>query len=58
MHFLKSFNREKSTQDEKVHFIKGNELKLTQVELSSFFFKSVGQDLLAKETQKKVVQQT
>ena len=41
-----------------MHFIKGNELKLTQVELSSFFFKSVGQDLLAKETQKKVVQQT
>ena len=42
MHFLKSFNREKSTQEEKVRFMKGNELKLNQVELLSFFnFKSM-----------------
>ena len=40
--FFNSLSREKSTQDEKVHFIKGNKLKLTQVELLSFFiFKSV-----------------
>ena len=38
---LKSFIQVKSTQEEKVHFIKGNELKLTQVQLLSFFFKSV-----------------
>ena len=42
VYFLKSFSREKSTQDEKVCLIKGNELKVTQVELlSSFIFKSV-----------------
>ena len=34
--------RGKSTQDEKVRFIKGNESKLIQVELLSFFiFKNV-----------------
>ena len=34
--------REKLTQDETVRFIKGNELKVTQVDLhSSFIFKSV-----------------
>ena len=38
MHHFKSFSRIKSTQDEKVHSIKGNELKLTQFELLSFFF--------------------
>ena len=32
------FNRVQSTQDEKARFIKGNELKLTQVELFSFLF--------------------
>ena len=36
MHYFKSFNRVQSTQDEKARFIKGNELKLTQVELFSF----------------------
>ena len=42
MHFLKSLSREKSTQDEKMRFIQRNVLKLTQVELLSFFsFKSV-----------------
>ena len=38
MHYFKSFSRVKSTQDEKARFIKGNELKLTQVELLSFLF--------------------
>ena len=38
MHFLKFFCREKSTQDEKARFIKGNDLDLTQAELFSFFF--------------------
>ena len=37
MHHFKSFSRVKSTQDQKVHFIKGNELKLTRVELLLFF---------------------
>ena len=37
-HHFKSFSRVKSTQDEKVRLIKGNELKLTQDELLSFFF--------------------
>ena len=32
------FNRVQSTQDEKARFIKGNELKLTHVELFSFLF--------------------
>ena len=32
MHFFKPFSRAKSTEDEKVHFIKGNELKVNQVE--------------------------
>ena len=36
--FFKLLSREKSIQDEKVRFIKGNELKLTQVELFLFFF--------------------
>ena len=41
-HLLKSFSRENLTQDEKAHFIKGNELKVNQFELLSFFiFKSV-----------------
>ena len=41
-HYFKLFNRVQSTQDEKARFIKGNELKLTQVELFSFlFFKRV-----------------
>ena len=41
VHFLNLLSREKSTLDEKVHFKKGKELKLTQVELLSFFiFKS------------------
>ena len=35
--FKKSFSRKKSTQDEKVRFIKGYELKLTQVELIHSF---------------------
>ena len=39
MHHIKSFTRVKSTQNEKVCFIIANELKLTQVELLSFFFK-------------------
>ena len=37
-HYFKLNNRVQSTQDEKARFIKGNELKLTQVELFSFFF--------------------
>ena len=37
VHYLKLFRRIKPTQDEKVHFIWWNELKLTQVELLSFF---------------------
>ena len=43
MHFFKSLNSEKSSQDEKERFIKGNEFKVTQFELLSIFiFKSVG----------------
>ena len=38
VYFFKSFSREKSTQDERVRFIKGNQLKVTQVKLLSFFF--------------------
>ena len=38
VHYFKLFNRVQSTQDEKARFIKGNELKLTQIELFSFFF--------------------
>ena len=42
MHFLKWLSREKTTQDQKVHFIKGNELSLTQVNLHSFIiFKNI-----------------
>ena len=42
MHHFKYFSRVKSTQDKKVRFIRGNELKLTQVDLLSFFiFKNV-----------------
>ena len=37
MHIFKSCSREKSTQDEKVRFIKENEFKSTQVELLSIF---------------------
>ena len=33
MHHFKSFSRVKSIQDEKVRFIKGNELKLIQIQL-------------------------
>ena len=40
--FFKSLCREKLTEDENVRFIKGNKLKLAQVELLSFLiFKSV-----------------
>ena len=47
LHFLYSFSREKLTQDEKVYFTKGNELKITQVELLSFFiFKSIAYETL------------
>ena len=37
VHYFKSFSGVKSTQDEKVRFIEGNELKLTQVVIFSFF---------------------
>ena len=37
VHFFKSFNQEKSNQDEKIHFIKGNELKLTRVNFILYF---------------------
>ena len=37
MHFLKFFIREKSTQNEKVRFIKENDLKVSQIQLLSFF---------------------
>ena len=33
VHIFKSFGQEKSTQDEKVRYIKENELKVTQLEL-------------------------
>ena len=42
VHPFKSFNREKSTQDEKVRFIKGNELKLTRVNFLLYFIKKSG----------------
>ena len=46
MYHFKSLSRLKSTQDEKVRFIKGNVLKITQVELLPFFtFKSVRAEL-------------
>ena len=38
VHYFKSFSRVKTTQDEKVRFIKGDEVKLTQDELLSFLF--------------------
>ena len=42
MHLLKPLIREKPTHDDKVCFIKGNELKLIQVALLLFFiFKSI-----------------
>ena len=45
--FFKSLSREKSTQHEKVRFIKRNKLKLTQVELLSFLiFKNVNEGIL------------
>ena len=37
MHFFKSLSREKLNEDEEMHFIEGNELKLTQVQLFSVF---------------------
>ena len=36
--FFLSISLEKSIKDEKVYFIKGNELKLTEFELLSFFY--------------------
>ena len=39
MHYFETFSSVKSTQVEKVKFVKDNEIKLTQVELLSFFFK-------------------
>ena len=38
VHYFKSFYKVEKSQDEKTRFIKGNELKLTQVELFSFLF--------------------
>ena len=38
VYHFKLFSLVKSTEDEKVLFIKGNKLKLTQVELLSFIF--------------------
>ena len=38
MHHFKLFIRIKTTQEEKMRFIKGNKLKLTEVELLPFFF--------------------
>ena len=38
MHHFKSFSRVKSTQDEKLRFIKGYELKINQADLLSFIF--------------------
>ena len=38
IHHFKSFSQVMSTRDEKVRFIKGNEIKLTQVDLLLFFF--------------------
>ena len=44
---MKLFHRVQSTQDEKARFIKGNELKLTLVELFSFlFFKRVPTEVM------------
>ena len=37
VYYFKLFSRENSTQDQKVRFIKGNQLKITQVELLSSF---------------------
>ena len=37
MNCFKSFSEVKSTQEERVRFIKGNDLKETQIELLSFF---------------------
>ena len=34
MHFVKSLSSKKSTQDKKIRFINGNELKLTHVPLN------------------------
>ena len=39
VHHFKSLSLIKSTQDEKVNLVKGNELKLTQVELLSSFLR-------------------
>ena len=38
MHYFKSLSREKLTQDDKLRFMKWNELKLTQFELLSTFY--------------------
>ena len=38
VHYFKSFSRLKSNQNEKLCFFLGSELKLTQVEVLSFFF--------------------
>ena len=38
VHYFKSFNGVISTQNGKVLFIKGNDLKLIEVEVLSFFF--------------------
>ena len=38
VHPFNSFSRAKSTENEMVRFIQGNELRLTQVELLSFFY--------------------
>ena len=47
MNYFKSFNREKSTQDEKKSFIKGKELKVTQVQLfPSLFLRFLYADFL------------
>ena len=49
MYHFKSFSQTKSIKGEKALFIKGNELKLTQVELFSFFFLRVQETLIGKE---------
>ena len=37
VHIFKTCSREKSSEDERVRFVKRNELKVTQVEILSFF---------------------
>ena len=48
--YFKLFNRVQLTQDEKAHFIKGNELNLTRVELFSFLFFKRAENLLLKSS--------